>query len=67
MFADRSIKEHLAVKNILYKLDTMPASDPQFNKCFDELEKELEHHLKEEEEEVFPFISAKVRSRSSFK
>ncbi|HET6346021.1 MAG TPA: hemerythrin domain-containing protein [Myxococcota bacterium] len=47
-------EEHLSAKRIIGDLRQMNAQDPQFDAKVRVLNEELEHHIKEEEDEMFP-------------
>eukprot|EP00027_Filamoeba_sp_ATCC50430_P016222 CAMPEP_0168567446 /NCGR_PEP_ID=MMETSP0413-20121227/15015_1 /TAXON_ID=136452 /ORGANISM="Filamoeba nolandi, Strain NC-AS-23-1" /LENGTH=182 /DNA_ID=CAMNT_0008599649 /DNA_START=61 /DNA_END=606 /DNA_ORIENTATION=- len=55
-YADRSINEHLAVKNTLARLDGLDATSPEFDVQFNILVREIEQHTLEEETQVLPFM-----------
>jgi hemerythrin superfamily protein len=57
-YEDHCVKEHTALKKLLYELDAINA-DPKNSKTaplMARIEKEVTHHVKEEESHVLPFI-----------
>jgi iron-sulfur cluster repair protein YtfE (RIC family) len=57
-----AVEEHLAAKRILADLLDMDPSDPQFDAKMQVLQEQVDHHLEEEEEELFEMVK---KSRSS--
>lgn len=51
-----SVDEHLAAKRVLAELLEMEYSDEQFMSKLDELEQLVNHHVQEEETELFPQV-----------
>lgn len=49
-----SLHEHDTVKQLLQKLDTTDHGSPQWTASLNMLKKNVEHHVHEEEEEMFP-------------
>lgn len=58
--ADELNSEHGYVKQHLYELDNMPAASPQFLATIRKLRGELEEHMKDEEERLFPELRASL-------
>ncbi len=58
--ADELNSEHGYVKQHLYELDNMPAASPQFLATIRKLRSELEEHMKDEEERLFPQLRASL-------
>lgn len=54
--ADHSLHEHAEVKTLLYKLEHLDVSSKEFDSTLLELHKNLDHHIKEEEERMFPAL-----------
>lgn len=53
---DDGIKEHGAVKDLIGKLQAMPADDPIFEEIVMLIRENVEHHMQEEENELFPKV-----------
>ena len=47
------IEEHMAVKNLLSELETLPVDDEQFDAKVTVVIEQVEHHIEEEEGEMF--------------
>ncbi|QDX25665.1 hemerythrin domain-containing protein [Sphingomonas suaedae] len=58
--ADELNKEHGYVKQHLYELENMPAASPQFLATIAKLRAELEEHMADEEERLFPQLRASL-------
>ncbi|KAI9142058.1 HHE domain-containing protein [Paraphysoderma sedebokerense] len=58
--ADHLRKEHQIVKEDLYKLDSMKVGDPGYDEHLQKIMNELEHHMKEEEEQDLRELRARV-------
>lgn len=58
--AEESIHEHVEMKETLNALDGMTADDDGFDERMRELMGEVRHHVKDEEDEVYPKIEAAV-------
>lgn len=54
--ADKAIQEHMDMKETLNALDSMTADDDSFEELMCGLMAEVRHHIKEEEEELFPRV-----------
>ena len=52
--------EHGDVKTYLHELEMMPKDDPKWLSRVREFHKLIQHHVKEEEEEIFPRFKAKL-------
>ncbi len=50
------LEEHLAAKRVIADLLQMKPSDKQYDSKVKVLEEQIEHHVKEEEEEMFPKV-----------
>lgn len=48
------LEEHLGVKKLLARLDDLSAGDPRTDALMEELRRELEHHIAEEEGSLLP-------------
>jgi len=46
---DHALEEHQEAKNLLYKLDSLQATDPTFDTTMQQLIQAIQHHVKEEE------------------
>jgi hemerythrin superfamily protein len=51
-----AVEEHLAVKRIIADLLEMEPDDPQFEAKIKVLKEQVEHHVEEEEKELFPKV-----------
>jgi len=60
-WADRSIKEHLTVKRLLNSLDGMSPRDVNFDPTVSTIGDNLMEHIKEEENELFPFMEKNLK------
>ncbi len=52
-----SVEEHLAVKKLLADIMQSDLDDPQFDAKIKVLKEQVEHHVEEEERELFPLVS----------
>jgi len=57
-----AVEEHLSVKRIIADLLEMEPDDPQFDAKIKVLQEQVEHHVEEEEGELFPKVK-KLHSR----
>ena len=57
-----AVEEHLAVKRVIADLLEMEPDDPQFEAKIKVLKEQVEHHVEEEESELFPKVQ-KVHSK----
>ena len=57
-----AVEEHLAVKRIIADLLEMEVDDPQFDAKIKVLKEQVEHHVEEEEKQLFPKVK-KVHSK----
>lgn len=55
---DEAEVEHEGVENLIQKLNDLDADDDQFDATVQVLGEQVEHHVNEEEEELFPAIEA---------
>jgi hemerythrin superfamily protein len=53
---DESLEEHLAIKRVLADLIAMELDDDTFDAKLKVLQEEVEHHVDEEENELFPKV-----------
>jgi len=70
LIADSSWKEHEDVKKMLYEIDQMSKvsmDDPKLNLLLEQLFTDLEHHMKEEEEDYLPKLRKEVSSERLIK
>lgn len=51
-----AIEEHQEIKNLLAELETMSADDDDWEDTISELRDTVEHHVEEEEGEMFPQV-----------
>ena len=51
-----AVEEHLAAKRLIADLLEMTPDDPQFDAKIAVLKEQVEHHIEEEEEELFPKV-----------
>lgn len=58
--ADELTKEHGYVKQYLYDLENMPKAGPAFLEKVRAFRAEIEDHMREEEEELFPALKARL-------
>eukprot|EP01097_Dermamoeba_algensis_P010915 TRINITY_DN8292_c0_g1_i1.p1 TRINITY_DN8292_c0_g1~~TRINITY_DN8292_c0_g1_i1.p1 ORF type:complete len:207 (+),score=64.52 TRINITY_DN8292_c0_g1_i1:91-711(+) len=63
--ADHGRTEHLTAKKLLYQIDNMPIDDPKLDEILTALMKDLDHHMKEEEKDVFPQLEAVLTPHES--
>lgn len=57
---DEHLAEHLSVKKTLAALDELSAGDERTNGLMEELQQEIEHHVREEEGELMPKLREAV-------
>ncbi len=53
-------KEHEKVKQLIASLRKIEASDERYDEIFQELMENVEHHVKEEEDELFPTAESEL-------
>ncbi len=53
---EEAVEEHLAAKRVIADLLEMDPSDKQYSAKVKVLQEEIEHHVQEEEEELFPQV-----------
>ena len=58
--ADELNKEHGYVKQYLYELENMPNNSPEWIAKVRAFRADIEHHMKEEEEHLFPMLRAQL-------
>lgn len=58
--ADQLNHEHGYVKDFLYHLETMPKDSPEFLPTVRRFRAEIEHHVREEEDELYPKMKAQL-------
>jgi hemerythrin superfamily protein len=51
---EESVREHKEIDNLLYELKGMRPDDQKWMGKLGELQRKVEHHVKEEEEQLFP-------------
>ena len=59
---EEAVEEHLSAKRIIADLLKMEPDDPQFEAKVKVLQEQVEHHIEEEESELFPKVQ-KVHSK----
>ncbi len=52
--ADHELEEHAEAEEIMKELEGVDATDPRFDQLLGKLMKDIRHHLKEEEDGLFP-------------
>lgn len=57
---DESLEEHNVVKSLLRDLGSMSAEDEEFDAKMTVLQENVEHHVQEEEGEMFPKVEAQL-------
>ncbi|MEU0600173.1 hemerythrin domain-containing protein [Streptomyces sp. NPDC006393] len=57
---DEHLSEHMAVKKLLHALDKLPAGDDRESDLMDQLRREVEEHVREEEGELMPELRARL-------
>ena len=63
--ADELTKEHGYVKQYLYDLENMPKEGPAFLEKVRAFRAEIEDHMREEEEELFPALKARLSAEEN--
>lgn len=58
--ADKLNHDHGYVKQFLYELEAMPKDSPEWLRKLAEFRNQIEAHMREEEDEVFPALKAKL-------
>jgi len=58
--ADELNSEHGYVKQYLYELDNMPNDSPKFLETMAKFRGDIEHHMREEEDDLFPRLKARL-------
>ncbi|THD36823.1 MAG: hemerythrin domain-containing protein [Sphingomonas sp.] len=58
--ADELNSEHGYVKQYLYELDNMPNDTPKFLETMAKFRADIEHHMREEEDGLFPRLKAQL-------
>lgn len=58
--AEEGEKEHQEVKELIARVREMEPGDPEISNVMREIERNLRHHVEEEEQEVFPKMEAQV-------
>src|ERR1700704_6601149 len=51
-----AVEEHLSAKRLIAGMMEMSSDDPQFDAKLSVLEEQIEHHVEEEEKELFPKV-----------
>lgn len=55
-----SVQEHLQVKRVIAELLEMDETDPQFAAKVEKLEQDVQHHVEEEEQQLFPMVRTQL-------
>lgn len=58
--AEEAIEEHQELKELLASVDGKPADDPDVRATFQTIQETLEHHVGEEEQELFPALRSSL-------
>lgn len=53
-FVSEAVKEHKQVERMIHKIEKMSVDDSGFMQAIQELQQMVEHHVHEEEDEIFP-------------
>jgi len=61
---DEHLTEHMAVKKLLAALDSLAADDSQERDLVGELQREVEHHVRDEEEHFMPALRRAVDAKA---
>ena len=65
-FADDALKEHAVVKRLLEEIGGLPTDDDRWPDMIDELDHAVQHHVREEEEQMVPAARREIsESRAS--
>src|SRR5438309_3907031 len=59
---DEAYREHQTVKDLLNQMVTMDAISDEFDGKLAELKQNIQHHVAEEEGDMFPFVSSRMSS-----
>lgn len=62
--AEESLREHNQAKQLLSDLDTMSPEDPEFDQRVGQLMEDNQHHVEEEEGEMFPKLQQALDEES---
>jgi hemerythrin superfamily protein len=57
-----AVEEHLSAKRLIADLLEMSSDDPQFDAKVSVLQEQIEHHVKEEENELFPKVRKMLKT-----
>ncbi len=58
--AEEAEKEHQALKELIARVEQMEPDDSEISNVMQEIERNLRHHVEEEEQQVFPKMQAQV-------
>jgi hemerythrin superfamily protein len=58
--ANQALEEHSQVKQMLNEIDDLSAEDDQWSEMINELKMAAQHHMREEEHQIFPAARAKL-------
>jgi iron-sulfur cluster repair protein YtfE (RIC family) len=59
---DEAYREHQTVKDLLNQMSNMDASSDEFDRKLTELKRNIQHHVNEEENEMFPLVTSRMSS-----
>jgi iron-sulfur cluster repair protein YtfE (RIC family) len=59
---DEAYREHQTVKDLLNQMSNMDASSDEFDRKLAELKRNIQHHVNEEENEMFPLVTSRMSS-----
>ena len=58
--AEHDAQEHKEIERTLKELEAVDAEDPRFLRLIDQLDRQLDHHIEEEERHQFPELRARI-------
>jgi hemerythrin superfamily protein len=59
---DEAYHEHQTVKDLLNQMSNMDAASDEFDGKLSELKQNIQHHVEEEENELFPLVNSRMSS-----
>ena len=57
---DEAYREHQTVKDLLNQMSNMDATSDEFDRKLMELKENIQHHVEEEENEMFPLVNSRM-------
>lgn len=60
MGADEARREHQEAKDIIARIESLGPDDPDLRSAMEELKQSVQHHVEEEENDLFPRMQAKI-------